>query len=312
MEKRAMLPIQIQLPENYLCEETRDGYKISSQSKELFAVLLDLLNQVQLLCEKHNIQYFADSGTLLGAVRHKGFIPWDDDIDLMMTRENFEKFSFFAKKELKAPYFFQDEFNEKGSLRLMGKVFNSNTTSILTIEKHRHFKFNQGIFLDIICFDNMPDDSQEKTEFVQKTDALRVKAKKLNCLTYRYNPSDDRFSVKKIFKVFFKLVYTTLHLKNIFFIKLNKYCQTYNKLNTQEIGSVLYKGKREPPQLKSDYAKSENVPFEFMTINIPAGYENILNRQYGEWKQFEVGTSAHGGLIIDTRKSYKEYMKGDK
>ncbi len=49
-----------------------------------------------------------------------------------------------------------------------------------------------------------------------------------------------------------------------------------------------------------------------MTINIPAGYENILNRQYGEWKQFEVGTSAHGGLIIDTRKSYKEYMKGDK
>ncbi len=303
-----MLPIQISLPDNYLQEETRCGYTISAKTKEMFAILLDLLNQVQILCEKHNIQYYADSGTLLGAVRHKGFIPWDDDIDLMMTRENFEKFSRIAKKELKAPYFYQDEFTDKGSLRFMGKIINTNTTSILLTEKERKLDFKQGIFLDIMCFDNIPDDLNERQAFVNETDNLRAKAKKLNCLTYRYHPNDDNFSIKKIFKVCFKFLYTFPKIINFYFLRLNKYSQKYNKTSTNDIGSVFYKGKREPPQAKSDYKDSYEVPFEFMTINIPAGYENILNKQYGQWKEFEVGTSAHGDLLIDTQKSYKEYL----
>ncbi len=304
-----MVPLKISLPENFLDEEVRCGYTVTKQMKEVWAVILDLLAQVQLLCEKHNIEYFADSGTLLGAVRHKGFIPWDDDIDLMMTRENFEKFSFYAKNELSAPYFYQDEFNEKGSLRLIGKLFNSNTTAIRVAEKNRHFTFNQGIFLDIICFDNFPDNIKEKDDFIKKTDTLREKAKKLNCLTYRYNPEDDKLSLKRSIKTFFKFVYTKLKISNVFFLKLNKYCQKYNKLSTQEIASVLFKGKREPPQLKQDYAVSLTVPFEFMKINIPKGYENILNKQYGDWKNFEIGSSNHGDLIIDTGKSYMDYYK---
>ena len=215
-----MLPITISLPENYLEPEERAGFLVSKEQKELFAVLLDLLYQVQQICEKHNIRYFADSGTLLGAVRHKGFIPWDDDIDLMMTRENFEKFSKAAKEELKAPYFFQDEFTDKGSLRFMGKIMNLNTTSILLTEKERKLKFSQGIFLDIICFDNVPDNETEKQGFISKTDKLREKAKKLNRLNYRYNPADDNFSLKKVLKVLFKVLYAFFNVTNPCFLHL--------------------------------------------------------------------------------------------
>ena len=190
----------------------------------------------------------------------------------------------------------------------MGKIMNLNTTSILLTEKERKLKFSQGIFLDIICFDNVPDNETEKQGFISKTDKLREKAKKLNRLTYRYNPADDNFSLKKVLKVLFKVLYAFFNVTNPCFLHLNRYTQKYNRKNTKEIGSVLYKGKREPPQAKIDYDKSISLPFEFMSINAPNGYENILNRQYGQWKVFEVGTSAHGNLLVDTQKSYKEYL----
>lgn len=69
-----MLPIQIDLPKNFLEEEIRCGYKISSEMKKVWAVQIDLLEQVKKICKKHGLKYFADSGTLIGAIRHKGYI----------------------------------------------------------------------------------------------------------------------------------------------------------------------------------------------------------------------------------------------
>ena len=86
-----MLPIKIDLPERFLEEEVRDGYTISTEMKANWAVQMDLLAEFDRVCKEHNIEYFACGGTLLGAVRHGGYIPWDDDIDLMITRDNYNK-----------------------------------------------------------------------------------------------------------------------------------------------------------------------------------------------------------------------------
>ena len=81
-----MVELSIQLPEGFLKEETRCGYTISEEMKTLWAVQLDLTVQLFRICEKHGIRLYLSSGTILGAARHQGFIPWDDDIDLTMTR----------------------------------------------------------------------------------------------------------------------------------------------------------------------------------------------------------------------------------
>ena len=83
--------IKLSLPEGFLEEEVRCDYTVSKEMKKVWAVELDLLAEFQRVCKLHDIKYSVCGGTLLGAIRHKGFIPWDDDIDVMMMREEYEK-----------------------------------------------------------------------------------------------------------------------------------------------------------------------------------------------------------------------------
>ena len=143
--------IKLQLPNDFLEEEYRDGFLVSSQMKKVWAVELDLLAEFDRVCKKYNISYSLDSGSLLGAIRHKGFIPWDDDIDIIITRPNYNKLLDIVLKnnEFKEPYFFQCAYTDKNYIRGHAQLRNSDTTGILKSEVNCDCVFNQGIFIDI-------------------------------------------------------------------------------------------------------------------------------------------------------------------
>ena len=89
----------IKIDDSYLEDEIRDGFYIPSMTKRTWAMELTVLDLIDSICSKHNITCFADWGTYLGAIRHKGFVPWDDDLDICMLRPDLEKFYEIMEQE---------------------------------------------------------------------------------------------------------------------------------------------------------------------------------------------------------------------
>lgn len=125
--------------------------------KEAQKVMLDILIKVDEVCKNNNLSYFLDWGTLLGAVRHKGFIPWDDDIDISMPREDFEKFRKIAQKELGDRYFLQSpETDEKYPYYHIPMKIRDNKSKYVESVETGNEEFNQGIYIDIFPLDYKP------------------------------------------------------------------------------------------------------------------------------------------------------------
>ena len=112
-------------------------------------IILDMLIEFDAICKKHQLQYWLDSGTLLGAIRHQGFIPWDDDIDLSMPIEDYNKFLKIAQTELSNDIFFQTSQTDK-NFKFDYIKLRSNKASIVEFhEKDKQIKYHQGVFVDI-------------------------------------------------------------------------------------------------------------------------------------------------------------------
>ena len=112
-------------------------------------IMLDMLIEFDAICKKHQLQYWLDSGTLLGAIRHQGFIPWDDDIDLSMPIEDYNKFLKIAETELSSDIFFQTSQTDK-NFKFDYIKLRSNKANIVEFhEKDNLINYHQGVFVDI-------------------------------------------------------------------------------------------------------------------------------------------------------------------
>lgn len=128
----------------------------AKQLRNLQLIELEMLIEVDRICRMFNIKYNIIGGTLLGAVRHGGFIPWDDDADLVMFREEYEKFREACKTELdKSRFYFQDMDVTEGYRWGYGKIRRKDT--IFMRAHQEHMPYEQGVFIDIMPLDNVPD-----------------------------------------------------------------------------------------------------------------------------------------------------------
>lgn len=129
---------------------------------EIKAIELDILLAIDRVCRENNICYFLDSGTLLGAVRHKGFIPWDDDIDIAMPQKDYERFIELAPAALGDDYFLSCAQTEPNCPYLFAKVRRRGTIFIEWY--HRNNDMEQGIYVDIFPLYNVADDDAQWNE----------------------------------------------------------------------------------------------------------------------------------------------------
>ena len=132
--------------------------------KKLHIVQLNMLKDIDVFCRKYDIHYFAVSGTALGAVRHKGYIPWDDDIDIAMLRDDYLKM-LEHRDELQPKYTLFSADCENKYYNFVPIISMNDTRMIVPLSKD---VFDTGIFIDVFLYENIPDDPQEAKKYISK------------------------------------------------------------------------------------------------------------------------------------------------
>lgn len=134
-------------------------------------IILNMYKEIKIILDENNIKYYALGGTFLGAIRHKGFIPWDDDIDIAMLRPDYEKFvDLFSQKSDKSKYFLQNYDSEKEFQPALSRVCIKGTFSDVPAEKHLNICKN--VYIDVFPLDNVPDAENDRE--IQKKDLLKI------------------------------------------------------------------------------------------------------------------------------------------
>lgn len=302
--------IKIQLPDGFLDEEVRCGYLVSHEMKKAWAVMLDLLVEFDRVCKKHNIRYFASGGTMLGAVRHKGFIPWDDDIDVMMERKDYIKLSEIASDEFKYPYFFQTKYTDPCCADSIAKLRNSNTTALFQAEKSTKIEYNKGIFIDVFVLDNIPDRSEELENFYKQVNDQKHRVYKIGRKLGIFSASNNLF-VQYLKNCLYKLKtpYRKEHL-NLYiqaYEKFESICQKYNSTDTKKYSLIQFGTAPINVRCKDDFKELILLDFEFLKIPVGAGYTHALSYHYGDnYMQYVIGASMHSEIVFDAERTYKK------
>ena len=282
---------------DYLEAEIRDGELIDEKKKKLFKTAIDILEEIKRICQKYGLRYFADSGTLIGAVRHKGFIPWDDDIDLRMPREDFERFKVIAPKELPSHYFLQTPITDPDWDYDIIKIRNSNTTQLekWRIDERQHL--NMGVWVSIFPLDGRPNNphAAERVLFITRFVRLMFRRARMR-------------STPCLIRLALRLLLTVVGKKRLLKYKLNCYRQFPLEGSERCTGMhslASYVGFNVPT---SAYAESIEVPFEYTTISIPKGYDEVLTAMFGNWRKPVKDAACHETAEFDTETPYKEYV----
>ncbi len=307
-----MVDLKIDIPKQFFEEEERWGHKIDRQIKEVWAIELDLYAELKRVCNKHGLRLAANAGTILGAVRHKGFIPWDDDLDFMMPREDYEVLCKVAADEFKHPYFFENFHVDPHFVYGDAKLLNLDTTGY-----ENPFLTKHGIFIDIFPLDAYIDDEQLFEQ--QWSEAVKLFSqyqRVMTCNRMDYcmdkGASLPRKMVRLLYYLKFKLTGTKVggaYQKKLF-AKFEEVCQRYNNRDDiPYIGELSFLQKNDR-SLKTDYDHLVMMDFEFTKMPIPPHYDEYLKMKYGNYMEpVKTGFAMHTFKVLDTGRPFAEVLK---
>ncbi|MCM1244675.1 MAG: LicD family protein [Roseburia sp.] len=289
----------MEFPDSYFEDEVREGFYICSLMKRAWAAQAEVLDAVRRICETHHIRYFAEWGTLLGAIRHGGRVPWDDDVDICMLREDYDRFRAVADDELPEGCWFMDYQWSDDFDHLIGRIINSRVLVVEgeALEKYHGFPYVAGI--DIFCLDDLPTDPEEEEAYFETVHYLITLINEIRL---------DKEGIRKADPV--ELESHIRHMEELCHVSFDrskpvkqqlyallekKVGPKYAGTGAEEITSLpWWKKNRRYRVPKECYADAVAVPFENTEIMVPAGYMELLRRKYGgNWVMPIRAGSAH-------------------
>lgn len=292
----------LNLSQHFFDTEVREGFTVDSTMKTFWAAEMEVLREVSEVCERHGIQWYPAYGTLLGAVRHQGYIPWDDDMDIWMFREDYNKFMKVAPLELPEEYIVRSALTEKGYTQFHSCVFNAESISI---EQSRLQKFHGCPFaagIDIFPLDYLPDDKGEREMEKELFNLIWMVIDKIK------GKERDKEDIESLFlglDAVEEMCGVTFHREWLDTEKQDNLVSDLYKLQNQLSGSygkedghivTVFSGFANYADRIFEETWFENVklvPFEEIMIPIPTEYDNILRTIYGNYEIRQKFDSAH-------------------
>lgn len=293
-----------------LNEEIIDGHLVTKETKKLWAVEMDLAKKLLEVCQKYNLKVWADGGTLLGAVRHKGFIPWDDDMDFAMMRDDYNKLIEIGPQEFKDPYFFQSFYTDN-TWGGMAKIRRSDTAMI--DETYDQMKDrNSGVFIDVFVMDGIPS---SEVEFKKEYHQIEWKRRLLT----RYGVYRPDFKgLKAILRTLYVWGYFLFHdykkeqQKIVNLLSSNKiedceYCALIDFYAGEHVSfSKIHRKKC------AWYNDTTELPFYDLKIPVPKDYHKVLTNVFGNYMIPIKGKQFHTIIAVDCNRSYKDLFSREK
>lgn len=267
-------------------------------------VILSIYKTVAELCDKNNIDYYAIGGTCIGAVRHQGFIPWDDDLDIAIPIEQFDKFKHIMKTQLPENLYLYSCEDVKEYRQLFCKVCDKNTTFIEETEKDYSNAY-KGVYIDIMPMSGVPESDKQQNLFIRKL-SLYYSLNYIN----RY-PFHEMSTIKT------KVIWLLLHMLRISML-FNRYSEkSYNLMKKYPFSDAQLTGYVWSYRLRSLIFPKElfsvcvEMPFEDTTMRCPSGYDKYLTQQFGDYMKLppEEQRIQHHPFVVDLEHGYKEYIE---
>ncbi len=267
---------------DFFRDEIKNGFYVPTAVKQSWAAALDVLSVINDICKKHGITYYADWGSFLGALRHGGYVPWDDDLDICMKRDDYEKFRSVADAELPENYCIHDYERQQNHWLFLARVVNNRHISFdeKYLKENYNFPWLSGV--DIFLKDYLYKDKDKEKKRCDAIMHLLAKAEPIL--------ETDREKAIALYH------------------EAEKLMSEVPKSEEDEIGQIfqwILKGGN--GEEKESYEKVELLPFEDTYIPVPYKYNKVLRRRYRDYNVIRKGVAGHDYPAFEgQRKAFEE------
>jgi lipopolysaccharide cholinephosphotransferase len=286
-------------------EEVRCGFTVSSEMKRVWAAEMKVLSYVIGICEKYGITYFVDGGTLLGAVRHNGFIPWDDDIDITMKRDDYMKLMSALKKENNPEYKVISCFFDVNCSKPFTSISNYSKVPLPKKVYDNFFQCPYVAGIDVFTLDYVPrDDSLGKTQEGLYTAVYDV-ARSFD--EYKANGELEHYVCEIEHLCNVKLVRDETLRAQLWRLAEN-IASIFTDEESDELRTMSLYVSGFPNRIfdKEWYESTVEFDFEGMKVAVPVGYDRILTQMYGDYMEMKQCAGLHDYPFF---KNQKEHLK---
>ena len=254
-------------------------YYTEEELAELQRIELESLDIFSEVCAKLNIDFFLYGGSLLGAVKYGGFVPWDDDLDIALTRKDYEKLLEEAPALLPDGYELQEPRLNHKTPYPYAKLRKKDTTMVEYV--YRNLKINHGVYFDIYPIDNLPDDDEELRALQKQVLKLTLRLQRRQTASLYCPPKGLKGFVKRILALI-KHISLKMIPHKCLVKKINAAMTSYNNVETKRQGNVFFS---KPVNYFDGIYPAVEVDFESRKMLIPAGYKINLQNRYGDITQ---------------------------
>ena len=291
--------------ESFFEDEVRDGFFVPAEIKQAWAAELEVLSEIDKICKKHNIQYFADWGTLLAVVRHEGYIPWDDDLDIVMKRDDYRRFMEIAQTELPEGFSAYNFRNHDNLWLFLGRVVGKRRICFEEehLERFHQFPYIAGV--DIFVLDYVSRDK----EVERKRDELALRTIAIaDMIGEGKMHSDVRehelHKLEQICRIQIPRNLSAMEMRRELYGVVELLFGWFKEEEADELTQLF------PFGLKPDgyriskkcYEQALELPYENTRIPVPVQYCEMLERKYGDYMRLVRDTGGHDYPFFEAQK----------